>query len=136
MSENRHTLLGSIWNIQSGAAPRDSVIASAKARARALEPWLKAFCYLPDQHLGHDAASGPLAGIPVGVKDIIATADMPTTNGSAIYTGHTPDADAGIVTKIKEYGGVVLGKTVTTEFAGRHPGPTVNPWNTAHRAIH
>ena len=132
MTENRQALLGSIWNIQSNAVPRGAVIAAAATRARALEPWLKAFCYLPDAHDVDDTVTGPLAGIPVGVKDLIATADMPTTNGSPIYAGKTPDADAAIVTKIKGYGGVVLGKTVTTEFAWRHPGPTVNAWNRAH----
>jgi Asp-tRNA(Asn)/Glu-tRNA(Gln) amidotransferase A subunit family amidase len=132
MTENRQTLLRSIWDIHSGAIPRDAVIAAAKTRAAALEPWLKAFCYLPEKHLTQDAATGPLAGIPVGVKDIIATADMPTTNGSPVYAGVIPDADAEIVTQIKAYGGTVFGKTVSTEFAWREPGPTVNPWNKAH----
>jgi Asp-tRNA(Asn)/Glu-tRNA(Gln) amidotransferase A subunit family amidase len=132
MTENRQTLLRSIWNIQSGALPRDSMVAAAETRAQALEPWLRAFCYLPETHLTHDAASGPLAGIPVGVKDIIATADMPTTNGSPVYAGVMPDADAEIVRQIKEYGGTIFGKTVSTEFAWREPGPTVNPWNRAH----
>jgi Asp-tRNA(Asn)/Glu-tRNA(Gln) amidotransferase A subunit family amidase len=132
MTENRQTLLRFIWDIQSGAIPRDAVVAAAKTRAAALEPWLKAFCYLPEKHLMHDAATGPLAGIPVGVKDIIATADMPTTNGSPVYVGVTPEADAEIVTQIKQLGGTIFGKTVSTEFAWREPGPTVNPWNRAH----
>lgn len=132
MTENRQTLLRLIWDIQSGAIPRDAVVAAAKTRAAALEPWLKAFCYLPEKHLTHDAATGPLAGIPVGVKDIIATADMPTTNGSPVYAGVTPAADAEIVTQIKQQGGTIFGKTVSTEFAWREPGPTVNPWNRAH----
>jgi Asp-tRNA(Asn)/Glu-tRNA(Gln) amidotransferase A subunit family amidase len=132
MNENRQTLLSSIWDIQSGATSCDAVIAAAKTRTAALEPWLKAFCYLPENHLTQDAATGPLAGIPVGVKDIIATADMPTTNGSAVYAGVIPEADAEIVTQIKAYGGTVFGKTVSTEFAWREPGPTVNPWNKAY----
>ena len=66
------------------------------------------------------------------MKDIIATADMPTTNGSPVYAGVVPDADAVIVTQIKAYGGTIFGKTVSTEFAWREPGPTVNPWNRAH----
>jgi Asp-tRNA(Asn)/Glu-tRNA(Gln) amidotransferase A subunit family amidase len=132
MTENRQSLLRSIWDIQSGAIPRDAMITAAETRTEALEPWLKAFCYLPKTHLTHDAATGPLAGIPIGVKDIIATADMPTTNGSAVYAGVIPEADAEIVTQIKAYGGTVFGKTVSTEFAWREPGPTVNPWNRAH----
>ncbi len=70
---------------------------------------------------------GPLHGIPVGVKDIIDTADMPTGYGSPIYSGNRPGADAEVVTRLRSAGAVVIGKTVTTEFALFHPGPTVNP---------
>jgi Asp-tRNA(Asn)/Glu-tRNA(Gln) amidotransferase A subunit family amidase len=132
MTDDRQTLLQSIWKLQSGATPRNARLAAAQTRTAALEPWLKAFSHLPETHAVDDAASGPLAGIPVGVKDIIATSDMPTTNGSPIYAGHIPDADAWIVAKIKAYGGIVFGKTVSTEFAWRHPGATVNPWNRDH----
>jgi Asp-tRNA(Asn)/Glu-tRNA(Gln) amidotransferase A subunit family amidase len=75
---------------------------------------------------------GPLSGIPVGIKDIINTQDLPTTNGSPIYANHRPERDARIVQKIRSLGGVVFGKTVTTQFAWKTPGPTVNPWNSAH----
>src|SRR5258707_6313659 len=75
---------------------------------------------------------GPLSGIPSGIKDIIATADMPTTNGSPIYRGHVPDADAWIVERLRNLGATIFGKTVSTEFAWRHPGPTANPWNQKH----
>ena len=54
MTENRQTLLRSIWSIQSGATPRDAVIAAAETRAKALEPWLQAFCHLPENHLTRD----------------------------------------------------------------------------------
>ncbi|MPZ74809.1 MAG: amidase, partial [Nitriliruptorales bacterium] len=70
---------------------------------------------------------GPLHGIPVGVKDIIDTADLPTRYGSSIYTGHRPAADAAVVARLRAAGAVVLGKTVTTEFALYSPGPTTNP---------
>jgi amidase len=130
MIEHRHTLLEAIWAIQGGAVARDSVISACATRASQIEPWLHAFCHLPATHIVK--MHGPLSGIPVGVKDIIATADMPTTNGSPIYAGVTPASDAWIVDKIKEFGGTVFGKTVTTEFAWRYPGPTVNPWNPAH----
>ncbi|NPU67910.1 amidase [Bradyrhizobium sp. 83012] len=98
-------------------------------RAQAIEPELKAFEYLP-----HDVApkTGPLGGIPVAIKDIIATADMPTTNGSPIYRDHVPAADAWVVERLRALGATIFGKTVSTEFAWRHPGPTVNPWNPAH----
>ncbi len=70
---------------------------------------------------------GPLHGIPVGVKDIIDTADLPTEYGSPIYAGHRPRVDADVVARLRAAGAVVIGKTVTTEFALFHPGPTVNP---------
>src|SRR6202000_2516736 len=75
---------------------------------------------------------GLLSGIPVGIKDIIATSDMPTTNGSPIYRDHIPAADAWVVERLRNLGATIFGKTVSTEFAWRHPGPTVNPWNAAH----
>ncbi|MCJ2083520.1 amidase [Methylobacterium sp. J-090] len=96
------------------------------ARARAD---LAAFTVLATELAPGD---GPWAGIPVGVKDIIATADMPTTNGSPVYADHVPAADAWIVTRLKALGASVLGKTVSTEFAWRHPGPTHNPWKRGH----
>jgi Asp-tRNA(Asn)/Glu-tRNA(Gln) amidotransferase A subunit family amidase len=99
------------------------------ARTKAIEPKLKAFEYLPT-----DLApkAGPLAGIPVAIKDIIATHDMPTTNGSPIYRDHVPAADAWVVERLRNLGATIFGKTVSTEFAWRHPGPTVNPWNPLH----
>ncbi len=119
-----------MWALQSGAVPRDSVLRAAHERAAALEGWLYAFVTLADAPAV--AGGGALAGIPVGVKDIIATAGMLTTNGSPIYADAVPDEDAWIVAETKRLGGTVFGKTVTTEFAWRHPGPTVNPWNPAH----
>lgn len=69
----------------------------------------------------------PLHGVPVAVKDIIDTADMPTGYGSEIYVGHQPEKDAEIVAQTRRSGGLILGKTVSTEFAWRKPGKTVNP---------
>jgi Asp-tRNA(Asn)/Glu-tRNA(Gln) amidotransferase A subunit family amidase len=132
MTASVQTLLEAIWHIQDGSVPANAVLAQAAARVAALEPWLKAFSFLPENHPAPTQAQGLLAGIPVGVKDIIATHDMPTTNGSPIYAGHIPAADAEIVRQIKELGGIVFGKTVTTEFAWRQPGSTVNPWNPHH----
>jgi amidase len=75
---------------------------------------------------------GLLKGVPVGVKDVIDTVDMPTQHGSPIYRGHRPFADAACVALIRAAGGVILGKTVTTEFANRHPRETAHPHNPAH----
>jgi Asp-tRNA(Asn)/Glu-tRNA(Gln) amidotransferase A subunit family amidase len=95
-------------------------------------------------HLARDAAlkrareldAGPrrglLHGVPMGVKDIIDSYDQPTTYGSPIYKTHRPLADAATVALAREAGAILLGKTVTTEFANRHPGPTRNPHNPGH----
>ncbi len=95
-------------------------------------------------HLDRDAAlaaarqcdasppSGPLHGIPIAVKDLLDTSDMPTGYGSAIYEGHRPAADAACVALARASGAIVLGKTVTTEFACFTPGKTANPRNPAH----
>lgn len=103
--------------------------AACLEKTRAVEPRLKAFEYLPADTTRRP---GPLSGIPVGIKDIIATSDMPTTNGSPIYKDHIPAADAWVVGRLRQLGATIFGKTVSTEFAWRHPGPTVNPWNSDH----
>ena len=104
-------------------------LANQLKKAEAAEPVLRAFEYLPKRL---DRLSGPLSGIPVGIKDIVATKDMPTTNGSAVYRDHVPAADAWIVERLRQLGATLFGKTVSTEFAWRHPGPTTNPWNARH----
>ena len=73
------------------------------------------------------APSRPLHGVPVGVKDIVDTAGLPTERGSAIHAGRRPDRDAECVARLRAAGAVILGKTVTTEFAYFSPGPTRNP---------
>jgi Asp-tRNA(Asn)/Glu-tRNA(Gln) amidotransferase A subunit family amidase len=73
-----------------------------------------------------------LRGLPVGVKDIFDTADLPTEYGSPIYAGHRPVADAAVVSLLRRAGGLVLGKTVTTEFTYMHPAKTRNPHNREH----
>jgi Asp-tRNA(Asn)/Glu-tRNA(Gln) amidotransferase A subunit family amidase len=75
---------------------------------------------------------GPLHGLPLGVKDLIDTADMPTAYGSPVYAGHRPRADAACVALARAAGALVLGKTVTTEFAWFYPGKTANPHNRLH----
>jgi Asp-tRNA(Asn)/Glu-tRNA(Gln) amidotransferase A subunit family amidase len=114
---------------KSDEAAADRYAAGCLERAKTVEPVLKAFEYLP-----RDVARrpGPLSGIPVAIKDIIATHDMPTTNGSPVYRDHVPAADAWVVERLRNLGATIFGKTVSTEFAWRHPGPTVNPWNIDH----
>jgi Asp-tRNA(Asn)/Glu-tRNA(Gln) amidotransferase A subunit family amidase len=81
---------------------------------------------------GAALASKPLRGLPVGMKDIFDTADLPTEYGSPIYAGHRPKADAALVSLVRRAGGIILGKTVTTEFASLQPAATRNPRNLAH----
>jgi amidase len=107
-----------------------------RANARAA---VKAWVWLdPEQGLAQARAAdlagrpGLLAGVPVGVKDVIDTVDMPTQHGSPIYRGNRPFADAACVALIRAAGGVILGKTVTTEFANRDPRETMHPLNPAH----
>ena len=112
--------------------PRD-LLESCLDRIAAREPVVRAFAF-------HDAAlarattalPGPLHGIPFAVKDVIDTADQPSQYGSPIWQGHRPRADAACVAWARQAGAVVIGKTVTTEFATRTPGPTSNPHSPAH----
>ncbi len=107
----------------------DHYAAACLEKAKAAEPVLKAFEYMP---VDVTRRPGPLSGIPVAIKDIIATSDMPTTNGSQIYRDHIPERDAWVVERLRNLGATIFGKTVSTEFAWRHPGPTTNPWNSKH----
>jgi len=111
------------------SAAADHYASERLAQARAVEPVLKAFEVLPTDT---SRKPGPLSGIPVAIKDIIATTDMPTTNGSPIYRDHVPATDAWVVERLRNLGATIFGKTVSTEFAWRHPGPTTNPWNSRH----
>ncbi len=103
------------------------------------EPEVHAFAHLDPEHvlaqaraLDRGPVRGPLHGLPLGVKDVIDTFDAPTEYGSPIYRGHRPAADAGCVALARALGAVILGKTVSTEFATFPPGPTANPRNLAH----
>jgi len=108
-------------------------------RIRAIEPEVQAWAYLDaeaalDQARALDKgpSKGPIHGVPFGLKDIIDTVDMPTGHGSPIYEGQRPARDAAAVALCRAAGGLALGKTVTTEFAHRHPSATRNPWNTEY----
>jgi Asp-tRNA(Asn)/Glu-tRNA(Gln) amidotransferase A subunit family amidase len=116
--------------LRAGRLEAREYLETCARRADAVEPWLHAFVYRPETLTA--GAGGPLAGIPVAVKDLIDTRDMPTCCGSAAFADRVPLRDAAIVTRLRELGAVIFGKTVTTEFAWREPGPTVNPHNPAH----
>jgi aspartyl-tRNA(Asn)/glutamyl-tRNA(Gln) amidotransferase subunit A len=75
---------------------------------------------------------GALHGVPLGVKDIFYTTDLPTTAGASFLQSFVPSYDAACVAQLRRAGAIILGKTVTTEFATFDPGPTRNPWNTNH----
>ena len=79
-----------------------------------------------------ELAGAPLRGLPIGIKDIIDTSDLPTEYGTPIYAGHRPACDAALVSMIRRAGGNIIGKTVTTELAHMKPGKTRNPHNLAH----
>jgi len=87
---------------------------------------------LSDRHLHSGVAPGLLQGLPIGVKDIFATAGVPTEMGSPAFAGHVPDRSAKVVERIEARGAFVIGKTVTTECAFLFPGKTRNPWNPQH----
>jgi len=128
-----------VRRIRAGELTAEALMRACLERVAARDDAVRAWAHLdPDQAIAAakdaDAAGnpGPLAGLPVGVKDIIDTADMPTRHGSTIYGLNRPNADAEVVTRTRAQGGVVMGKTVTTEFAWRNPGPTRNPHDPAH----
>jgi Asp-tRNA(Asn)/Glu-tRNA(Gln) amidotransferase A subunit family amidase len=117
----------------------EHVVRDCLDRIAAREPVVKAWATIdPDYALRQARAldSGPsrgaLHGVPIGVKDIIDTADLPTEMGSDIYKGNRSASDAACVALVRAAGAVILGKTVTAEFAGMSPGPTTNPHNPAH----
>src|SRR5581483_2949658 len=108
-------------------------------RIAAREPTVKAWATIdPDHALAQARAldkgprRGALHGVPIGVKDIIDTFDLPTEMGSPIYKGHRTFSDAACVSLVRSSGAVILGKTVTAEFAGMFPGPTTNPHDPSH----
>jgi Asp-tRNA(Asn)/Glu-tRNA(Gln) amidotransferase A subunit family amidase len=118
----------------SGAASCEEVARDCLARVEAREPVVKAWSYLDPEAalrqakaLDRQAARGPLHGVPVGVKDVIETYDMPTEMGSPIYRGYRTMSDASCVAMLRAAGALILGKTVTCEFAGVTAGPTTNP---------
>ena len=87
---------------------------------------------LSDRRLHSGGMPSPLQGLPIGVKDIFATAGVPTEMGSPAFAGHIPNRSARVIERLEARGAFVMGKTVTTECAFLFPGKTRNPWNPTH----
>jgi Asp-tRNA(Asn)/Glu-tRNA(Gln) amidotransferase A subunit family amidase len=125
--------------IASGKLQAETLARGCLDRIASREPVLKAWSYLDPEAVLRQAREldqtpnlGPLHGIPVAIKDVIDTRDMPTCHNSPIYFGHRPAADAACVETLRTAGALIIGKTETTEFAaaGRNP-PTRNPHDPA-----
>jgi Asp-tRNA(Asn)/Glu-tRNA(Gln) amidotransferase A subunit family amidase len=125
--------------LATGELTSEELTGACLARITDREPAVRAWAHIePELAISQarraDARSfsGPLHGVPVGIKDVIDTADMPTAMGSPIYAGRRPSRDAACVAALRRAGAVIMGKTVTTEFACFQPGPTRNPINPGH----
>ena len=129
--------------IRDGAISAEELVESCLARVRKVDRDVQAWSFLDPEHALNQARelderrregrpAGPLHGIPVGIKDIIDTADMPTECGTVLHAGRVPLADAALVSRLREAEAVIMGKTVTTELATYAPGKTRNPHNTQH----
>ena len=127
-----------VARIEAGTLTSDKLVRDCLDRIAEREPVVKAWAFLnPDLAIGQARATdamggGILRGVPIGVKDIIDTHDMPTGHNSPIFQGKIPFGDAACVALCRTANAVIMGKTVTTEFANRHPGPTANPHNPGH----
>jgi Asp-tRNA(Asn)/Glu-tRNA(Gln) amidotransferase A subunit family amidase len=137
------TVVAAASALRSGTLTSEALTLIALARISATDANVQAWAHLDREHAlalarGVDARRnagvdvGPLAGIGLGVKDVIATADQPTQLGSPIFAGAQPAFDAECIVRLQAAGGFALGKTVTTEFAFMQPGKTRNPWHAAH----
>ena len=129
--------------IRDGAVSAEELTQACLARVREVDGEVQAWAFLDPEHAltqarGRDLdraegrAMGPLHGVPVGIKDIIDTCDMPTEDGTALHAGRTPAYDATVVAMLRAAGAVIMGKTVTTECAYLSPGKTRNPHDPGH----
>lgn len=124
--------------IREGELTSEALVGACLARIGECEEQIGAWEHLDEEYAlrqareadlarGRGEALGPFHGVPVGIKDIIDTAELPTENGSPLHAGRRPTEDAALVSLLKNAGAVIMGKTVTTEFAVYHPGKTKNP---------
>lgn len=116
--------------LERGELGLDALLGACRRRIAEREPQLHAWTALAADSL--QRARGPLFGVPIGVKDIFDTHDLPTEYGSPIYAGYRPRADAAVVALARRAGATIFGKTVTAEFATFVPRATRNPRNLAH----
>ncbi|RPI41497.1 MAG: amidase, partial [Betaproteobacteria bacterium] len=140
MSElNRLSATEALGRIAAGKATAEELVQSCLDRIAARESQVQAWTHLDAEaalararEIDRANEQGALVGIPFAAKDVIDTADMPTRYNSPIYHDYRPRTDAACVAFARRAGAVLLGKTVTTEFAARVPGPTRNPHNPDH----
>jgi Asp-tRNA(Asn)/Glu-tRNA(Gln) amidotransferase A subunit family amidase len=129
-------------DIRQGRITAVELVRDCLTRIDEVDPAVQAWAFLDrdhalrqaeaaDEHRRLGRATGPLHGVPVGVKDIFDTGDMPTELGSPFWAGRTPRRDATAVARLREAGAVIMGKTVTTEYAYYQPGKTANPHDPA-----
>ncbi|MEM7751228.1 MAG: amidase [Pseudomonadota bacterium] len=140
---NELTATEAASKLAAGEITAEQLVQSCLDRIAEREEDVQAWVYLdPDHALAQARAAdearksgkgvGPLHGLPVGIKDIIDTADMPTENGSAMFVGRRTNHDAACVAALRAAGAVIMGKTVTTELANLYPNKTRNPHNLEH----
>ncbi|MBI2166126.1 MAG: amidase [Chloroflexi bacterium] len=143
MEPFRMTIAQASSLVQSRTLSPVDLMESLLQRIERLEPHLKAWAYLDrekalaaarrcEEEISTGHYRGPLHGIPIGVKDIFYTSDMPTSAAFAPLVNFVPTYDASAVSRLREAGAIIMGKTVTTQFAYSDPSPTRNPWNPAH----
>ena len=138
-SPNKLSACEAAREIRAGRLTAEALVAACLERIAERDPEIKAWVHLAgDAALAHarlldrQPSRGLLHGVPVGIKDILDTADMPTEHNSPIYAGNRPLADAAAVALLRKAGCIILGKTATAEFANMHPPATCNPHNPAH----
>jgi len=140
---NRMSALQAASAIRSGEITSEELVSACLQVIEAVDPQVRAWAFLDPEHALTQAREadrqrhagrplGPLHGVPVGVKDIFDTHDMPTEDGTPLHAGRTPAYDATAVARLRQAGAVILGKTVTTELAVYAPGKTRNPHNPEH----
>jgi len=136
------TLAETIAALREGTISAERVVDSCLARIKAVDGDVQAWAFIDPDYARKQAGAidearsngvpmGPLHGIPIGIKDIFDTADMPTEDGTVLHAGRRPERDCTVVSLLRQAGAVIMGKTVTTEMALFTPGKTRNPHDPA-----